>query len=386
MAWLCEALLVSRSGYYDWLQRRHSPGPRQLENVQLRQRIREEFARSRETYGSPRLARALGCPGRRNRIKVLLRVATIDGTQPWNLTRAANTLTDLLYESNQLHATPVVSFGNRLVLTSTMLLWNLFVCGLPHASLNAVRQRQAGNLTNQQVKGIRAEFGLMFEGYVLWLFQEWFGDRPVRLLTNYLVRVDAAWRERDVAVIADGVAFVFEVKGHVVDLDLRKSGSFSGLKRLVGEPAEQAYLAAEAFLAGAVRTSDGRPVPAVDRVVPVALVYDPIPLSLFTGDHFEPWLERALRVPVFTPSVSRSGVLLLNVDDLEAAEVGLRLDRFPEQLLAALLMRAKRPELRYEKLSSLGSAVNGTRRPAPVALLSSDTDDFLHRTGQAFHL
>ena len=84
--------------------------------------------------------------------------------------------------------------------------------------------------------------------------------------------------------------------------------------------------------------------------------------------------------------MSRSGVLLLNVDDLEAAEVGLRLDRFPEQLLAALLMRAKRPELRYEKLSSLGSAVNGTRRPAPVALLSSDTDDFLHRTGQAFHL
>ncbi len=34
----------------------------------LRQRIREEFARSRGTYGSPRLARALGCPGQRNRI------------------------------------------------------------------------------------------------------------------------------------------------------------------------------------------------------------------------------------------------------------------------------------------------------------------------------
>ena len=73
VAWLCEALLVSRSGYYDWLQRRHSPGPRQLENAQLRQRIREEFARSRETYGSARLSRALGCPGRRNRIARLMR-------------------------------------------------------------------------------------------------------------------------------------------------------------------------------------------------------------------------------------------------------------------------------------------------------------------------
>jgi transposase InsO family protein len=73
LAWLCEALLVSRSGYYDWKQRRRRPGLRQVENLQLRARIREEFARSRQTYGSPRLARALGCPGRRNRIARLMR-------------------------------------------------------------------------------------------------------------------------------------------------------------------------------------------------------------------------------------------------------------------------------------------------------------------------
>ena len=66
IAWLCEALLVSRSGYYNWIKRRHYPGPRQLENTRLRARIREEFMRSRQTYGSPRLAQVLGCPGRRN--------------------------------------------------------------------------------------------------------------------------------------------------------------------------------------------------------------------------------------------------------------------------------------------------------------------------------
>ena len=73
VAWLCEALLVSRSGYYDWKKRRSKPGPRQVENTRLRERIREEFARSRQTYGSPRLAHALGCPGRRNRIARLMR-------------------------------------------------------------------------------------------------------------------------------------------------------------------------------------------------------------------------------------------------------------------------------------------------------------------------
>ena len=73
VAWLCEALLVSRSGYYDWKERRHRPGPRQVENTRLRESICREFARSRQTYGSPRLAHALGCPGRRNRIARLMR-------------------------------------------------------------------------------------------------------------------------------------------------------------------------------------------------------------------------------------------------------------------------------------------------------------------------
>jgi putative transposase len=73
VAWLCEALLVSRSGYYDWKERRSHPGPRQMETARLRERICQEFIRSRRSYGSPRLAHALGCPGRRNRIARLMR-------------------------------------------------------------------------------------------------------------------------------------------------------------------------------------------------------------------------------------------------------------------------------------------------------------------------
>jgi len=81
VAWLCEALLVSRSGYYDWKERRQRPGPRQRENAFLGARIREEFARSRQTYGSPRLAQALGCPGRRNRIARLMRAERLFARQ-----------------------------------------------------------------------------------------------------------------------------------------------------------------------------------------------------------------------------------------------------------------------------------------------------------------
>src|SRR5260370_7616716 len=52
-----------------------------MENMRLRQRIREEFARSRQTYGSPRLAQVLGCPGRRNRIARLMRQERIFARQ-----------------------------------------------------------------------------------------------------------------------------------------------------------------------------------------------------------------------------------------------------------------------------------------------------------------
>lgn len=71
--WLCEALLVSRSGYYDWKRRREHPGPRARENLALRQRLREEFERSRRTYGSPRLTRVLQGAAGRHRVARLMR-------------------------------------------------------------------------------------------------------------------------------------------------------------------------------------------------------------------------------------------------------------------------------------------------------------------------
>jgi putative transposase len=78
---LCETLLVSRSGFYDWRRRRQTPGPRQRENLVLRQRLRTAFEQSRQTYGSPRLARALGCAGSRNRIARLMRVERLRARQ-----------------------------------------------------------------------------------------------------------------------------------------------------------------------------------------------------------------------------------------------------------------------------------------------------------------
>jgi len=74
--WLCQALEVSPSGYYDWINRSLKPGRRACQNARLLQQIVRLHTESRKTYGSPRiqveLAKA-GCSHGRNRIARLMR-------------------------------------------------------------------------------------------------------------------------------------------------------------------------------------------------------------------------------------------------------------------------------------------------------------------------
>jgi putative transposase len=81
---LCLNLAVSPSGYYDWQKRRDHPGPRAVENKTLTQEILRIHARSRQTYGSPRLVDALRkkglCHGR-NRIARLMKEEGLCGRQ-----------------------------------------------------------------------------------------------------------------------------------------------------------------------------------------------------------------------------------------------------------------------------------------------------------------
>jgi transposase InsO family protein len=73
---LCLHLEVSASGYYAWQRRRVCPGPRAVENQALTQEIDQIHARSRKTYGAPRVEQELREKGRchgRNRIARLMK-------------------------------------------------------------------------------------------------------------------------------------------------------------------------------------------------------------------------------------------------------------------------------------------------------------------------
>lgn len=73
---LCQALSVSRSGFYEWLRRPQSARARA--NEQLLAQVRSSFEQSDRTYGSPRVwrdVRAWGYPCGRHRIARVMRAA-----------------------------------------------------------------------------------------------------------------------------------------------------------------------------------------------------------------------------------------------------------------------------------------------------------------------
>jgi len=81
---LCENLEVSKSGYYDWQQRRSTPGPRAQANAALAKTIAQIHQRSRQTYGSPRIVMELRKQGQRhgrNRIGRLMNESGLCGRQ-----------------------------------------------------------------------------------------------------------------------------------------------------------------------------------------------------------------------------------------------------------------------------------------------------------------
>ena len=81
---LCLHLEVSASGYYDWQRRRLCPGPRALEDQALVHEIVQIHARSRETYGAPRVEKELRKKGRchgRNRVARLMKQEDLCGRQ-----------------------------------------------------------------------------------------------------------------------------------------------------------------------------------------------------------------------------------------------------------------------------------------------------------------
>ena len=83
MQLMCDVLEVSRSGFYDWLLR--TPGTQARRRDALAVQVKAAFQSSRQTYGSPRIARQLvqeGVATCRHTVAKLMQEAGLAGRQP----------------------------------------------------------------------------------------------------------------------------------------------------------------------------------------------------------------------------------------------------------------------------------------------------------------
>jgi transposase InsO family protein len=115
---LCRHLEVSPSGYYDWQSRRTAPGPRAVENQTLTQEIQVLHARSRQTYGSPRILVELRKQGHacgRNRVARIMHEAGLCGRQKGRYrVRTTDSNHDEPIAPNRLAAAPKVTAPNQI--------------------------------------------------------------------------------------------------------------------------------------------------------------------------------------------------------------------------------------------------------------------------------
>jgi putative transposase len=115
---LCRHLEVSASGYYDWLKRRNAPGQRALENQRLAREIERIHARSRQTYGSPRVAQELRKQGHchgRNRIARLMQQQGLCGRQKGRYrVRTTDSNHDQPIAPNRLAQAPAATAPNQI--------------------------------------------------------------------------------------------------------------------------------------------------------------------------------------------------------------------------------------------------------------------------------
>jgi putative transposase len=115
---LCRNLEVSPSGYYDWLNRRTCPSPRAVENQALAKAIDTLHARSRQTYGSPRIVQELRKEGRhhgRNRIARLMKHRGLCGRQKGRYrVQTTDSNHDQPIAPNRLAEAPTATAPNQL--------------------------------------------------------------------------------------------------------------------------------------------------------------------------------------------------------------------------------------------------------------------------------
>jgi len=322
----------------------------------------------------------------RDRAMALLELCTQPVASVGHEAAAMCHISEFVFAATSFHIHPAINFGPRIVCVSQTLMLNKFVSGVPQLLQSRREHLAARPLGGGEVAGSRGEFGALFEGYVHWLFRNWFAKVPgVTMHLSYEIQPTATtrnWAERDVLLVYAGTAFVFEVKATTMSLALRKTGEFSAVHPMVKRIVEQARSAAEALLAGRARTTAHEPIPAVRHAVPCGINYDGFPVPFPITDWYEPSLETETGLRLFTRGEAIAPLQFFGIEDVEAWESRFDFAREATAFFAALEHRAAEPFHRYERLRNENRTDNTTTRGGMFDRLGEDAFAFMKETAR----
>ena len=89
-------------------------------------------------------------------------------------------LYDAVNHAEPLLIRPLLKVGNRYLVTSLANLFNKFHRGLPYLALET-----RTSMDQRKSADSRGEFGYLFQGYISWLFNNWFGGSSVEVVPEY---------------------------------------------------------------------------------------------------------------------------------------------------------------------------------------------------------
>ena len=278
-------------------------------------------------------------------------------------------LSEYLYKATSFFVRPILDVGIASVCTSPTLLMNKFLTGLPYLALESKRRIVARELTKSEVKGARAPFGHLFESYIVWLIRKWLKSwSRTEVISPYKIvpkRADES-PERDLVIIRRDAAFAFEIKASVASLQMRHTGGFAEIDRMVLVGAVQVRQAAEALRDQKAFRDDGTLILGIHRVIPCVITYDAIPLFPPLSDCYERHLERGTQMRLFGEEDGIYPLQFLDVEFLESWESKFDLSPESGSPFGYLETRARNPMLRYREIDArhvVGNPCAETPRP-----------------------
>jgi hypothetical protein len=211
------------------------------------------------------------------------------------------TIFDANNHADWLLRRPLLTVGGRNLVTSVGNLFNKFHRGLPYLAIEA---RGASDTENTDA---RAEFGDIFQGYILWLFNQWFAGTSVEVISEYwtagcgLLLKEGEPFEKDVLLVADEVAYPFEIKASVPTLKVRRGGGIADYCAAYKPVTVQAYQAAQALIQGKAFYDKAmtKPIRPVRRAYPCGIGFEFNALCLPYSDFVQTALEFDLKCSVF---------------------------------------------------------------------------------------